>query len=148
MSAIINILVSLGVNKTVFVQMAIFLLAFLFLKHFVFTPYLAAYVERRKRTVGHADVAKEMKLEIDSLEAQYSIHAKAQNEKIKALFGEKKSQGMREATKIIEVGQASAQKTLADGKKEIDQAFGQAREDMRTLVPSIGDAMIERLMKS
>lgn len=147
MGEIINILVSLGVDKTVFYQMGIFLLAFTFLKYFIFNPYLAAYIERRKRTVGHADVAKDLKAEIDALEAQYSTEAKAQNEKIKELFAEKRSAGAKEATKIVEAGHANAQKTLAEGKKSIDSAFSQAREEMKTFVPSIGDAMVERLIR-
>lgn len=147
MSEIINILVSLGVNKTVFIQMGIFLLAFTFLKYFIFGPYLKAYIERRKRTVGHSDVAREMKAEIDALEATYSAEAKAQNEKIKELFNEKRAIGTKEATKIVETGHANAQKTLAEGKKSIDTAFGQAREEMKTFVPSIGDAMVERLTR-
>ena len=147
MGEIINILVSLGVDKTVFIQMGVFLLAFTFLKYFIFGPYLAAYIERRKRTVGHADVAKELKAEIDALEAQYSTEAKAQNEKIKELFTEKRSLGAKEAAKIVEAGHANAQKTLAEGKKSIDTAFGQAREEMKTFVPSIGDAMVERLIR-
>jgi F0F1-type ATP synthase membrane subunit b/b' len=147
MGEIINILVSLGVDKTVFIQMGVFLLAFTFLKYFIFGPYLAAYIERRKRTVGHADVAKELKAEIDALESQYSTEAKSQNEKIKELFAEKRSLGAKEATKIIEAGHANAQKTLIEGKKSIDTAFGQAREEMKTFVPSIGDAMVERLIR-
>ncbi len=147
MGEIINILVSLGVDQTVFIQMGVFLLAFTFLKYFIFGPYLAAYIERRKRTVGHADVAKELKAEIDALEAQYSTEAKSQNEKIKELFAEKRSLGAKEAAKIVEAGHANAQKTLAEGKKSIDTAFGQAREEMKTFVPSIGDAMVERLIR-
>ncbi|MCC6138460.1 MAG: ATP synthase F0 subunit B [Bdellovibrionaceae bacterium] len=128
--------------------MAIFLVAFTFLKYFIFGPYLAAYIERRKRTVGHADVAKEMNAEIASLEAEYSVAAKGLNEKIKAMFNEKKALGAKEATKIIEAGHTSAQQSLNEGKKSIDTAFGQAREEMKGFVPSIGDAMVERLIKS
>lgn len=147
MGEIINILVSLGVDKTVFIQMAVFLAAFTFLKYFIFNPYLAAYIERRKRTVGHADVAKEMKADIEYLESQYSTEAKAQHEKIKELFNAKRAEGAKEATRIVEAGHASAQKTLAEGKKAIDTAFGQAREDMKGFVPEIGNAMVERLIQ-
>jgi F0F1-type ATP synthase membrane subunit b/b' len=147
MSAIINILVSLGVDKTVFYQLAIFLVAFLFLKHFVFNPYLAAYIERRKKTVGHGEVAKEMQAEIDELEAKYSSSAKALNDKIKIVFAEKKAVGSKEAARIVEAGYNDAQKTLINGKTEIDAAFSQARSEMKTHVASIGDAMVERLLK-
>lgn len=145
MSAILDILVSLGVNKTVFIQIAVFLLAFSFLKYFVFNPYLAAYMERRERTVGHTDVAKTMGEEISAIEAEYSKEAKALNEKIKLMFAEKRAGGAQEAAKIVEKGYAEAQKTLVNGKQEIDTAYASAREEMKALVPSIGDAMVERL---
>ncbi len=145
MGEIINILVSLGVDQTVFIQMAVFLVAFTFLKYFIFNPYLAAYIERRKRTVGHADVAKEMKADIEFLESQYSTEAKAQNEKIKEVFNAKKTEGAKEATRIIETGHATAQKSLSEGKASIDTAFGQARNEMKTYVPDLGTAMVERL---
>lgn len=147
MGEIINILVSLGVDQTVFIQMAVFLAAFTFLKYFIFNPYLAAYIERRKRTVGHADVAKEMKADIEQLEGQYSTEAKAQHEKIKEVFNAKKAEGTKEAARIVEAGHANAQKTLNEGKKEIDAAFGKARDEMKTFVPEIGNAMVERLIQ-
>lgn len=147
MSAIINILVSLGVDKTVFAQLAIFLVAFLYLKHFVFSPYLAAYIERRRKTVGHNEVAKEMSAEIEKLEAEYATEAKSLNDKIKLEFAEKRAQGAKEATRIIETGFVEAQKTLIEGKGEIDAAFSQAREEMKSHVPSLGEAMVERLVR-
>ncbi|MCB9072666.1 MAG: ATP synthase F0 subunit B [Bdellovibrionaceae bacterium] len=147
MSAIINILVSLGVNKTVFYQLAIFLVAFLYLKHFVFGPYLAAYIERRKKTVGHNEVAKEMSAELEKLEADYSAEAKALNDKMRVVFAEKRAEGAKEATRIIESGFVEAQKALVEGKKEIDAEYGKAREEMKSYVPSLGDAMVERLVQ-
>ena len=62
MGAVLDILIGLGINETVYAQFAIFILAFTFLKYFIFSPYLAAYEERRKRTVGSVGVAKELQI--------------------------------------------------------------------------------------
>jgi F0F1-type ATP synthase membrane subunit b/b' len=117
MGAVVDILVALGVNKTVFAQFVIFIFAFLFLKYFIFSPYLKAYEERRKRTMGVSGVAKELQQEIDQLEGQFAKEARALNDQIKVVFEEKRVMAQKQTNEVIGAAQKSAQEKLAVGKK-------------------------------
>jgi hypothetical protein len=58
MGQVIEILTGLGINSSVFFQFGIFFIAFISMKYIVFTPYLNAYNERQKRTVGGQEEAE------------------------------------------------------------------------------------------
>jgi len=146
MQAILDILISLGVNKTVFPQAAIFLVAFIFLKFFIFSPYLKAYEERRKRTVGSAGVAKELQDEIARLESEYAVEAKSINEKIKQIFDAKNSQAQKETLGILADAQNATQAKLNEGRKAAQSAYTQAKDQLKTFVPEIGQTIKQRLL--
>ncbi len=147
MGAVLNILTGLGVNETVFAQFAIFIVAFVFLKYFIFSPYLAAYEERRRRTVGGSGVAKELQQEIDELEGQFSQEARVLNEKIKIASDEKRSKAQKETAVIVSEAQKGAQEKLALGKKDIEGAYLGAKDQLKTLVPELGQAIQQRLLE-
>jgi F0F1-type ATP synthase membrane subunit b/b' len=147
MDKILDILIALGINKTVYAQFLIFISAFIFLKYFIFSPYLAAYEERRKRTVGSAGVAKELQDEIAQLEAQFATEAKALNSQIKVVFDEKRSLAAKESSRVLGAAQKEAQEKLAMGKKEIQDAYTGAKDQLKTFVPELGQTIKQRLLE-
>lgn len=147
MGAVLDILMALGVNKTVFAQFVIFIIVFAFLKYFIFSPYLAAYEERRRRTVGSAGVAKELQEEISRLEADYSKSARSLNDQIRVAFDEKRSLAQKESQQVISAAQKTAQEKLIVGKKEMQEAYAGAKEQIKTYVPELGQAIKQRLLE-
>jgi F0F1-type ATP synthase membrane subunit b/b' len=146
MNDVLKILISLGLNETVYPQFAIFILTFIFLKVLIFKPYLNAYLERRKRTVGSQDVAKEILADIAAREAQYSKEAKDINSKIKVIFDEKRTLAQKESTAILTEAQTQAQEKLAKGKKELGDTYAKAREQIKTYIPDLGQTIKQRLL--
>ena len=146
MDAILNILKFLGMNDTIYPQFAIFIVTFVFLNHLVFKPYLNAYLERRKRTVGSQDVAKEILADIESRDAQYSKEAKEINARIKVVFDEKKTLATKESNAIIADAQSTAQEKIATGKRELSEIYSKAKDQMKSFVPEIGQAIKQRLL--
>ena len=53
-----ELLTQLGVNQTIWIQLATFFICFVFLKYFLFDPYFAAYNERKDRTLGQSELAE------------------------------------------------------------------------------------------
>jgi len=147
MHAVLEILRSLGVNETVFPQFGIFIISFLFLKIFIFSPYLAAYEERRKRTVGSQGVALELQQEIDRRESEFSREAREVNEKIKKVFDMKQTQAIKETNAIMADAQLKAQERLNAGKKEVQDAYTAAKDQLKTFVPELGQTIKQRLLE-
>lgn len=146
MNAVLDILISLGINKTVFIQFGIFIISFLFLKIFIFSPYLKAYEERRRRTVGVVGAAKELQEDLNRREAEFSEHAKILNEKIKSIFEEKRLAAQKESNALMAKAQTAAQVRLNEGKKETEDSFAKAREQLKNFVPDLGQTIKQRLM--
>ena len=147
MRAVLDILISLGVNQTVFAQFVVFLVAFIFLKYFIFSPYLRAYEERRKRTVGSAGVARELQEQIAQLESDFSKKAKALNEQIKNVFEEKRQKANKETATVVSLAQKAAQEKMTVGKKEVQQAYDEAKDQLRNLAPDLGQTIKQRLLE-
>lgn len=147
MGAVVDILVALGVNKTVFAQFVIFIFAFVFLKYFIFSPYLAAFQERRKRTMGVSGVAKELQQEIDQLEAQFSKEARALNDQIKVVFEEKRVMAQKQTAEVVGAAQKNALEKLSVGKKETEAAYVSAKEQLKTFIPELGQTIQKRLLE-
>jgi F0F1-type ATP synthase membrane subunit b/b' len=147
MGAVLDILIALGVNKTVFAQFVIFIVAFIFLKYFIFSPYLAAYEERRRRTVGVVGAGKELQQEIETLEAQFAKEARSLNDQIKVVFDEKRSKAQKESAVLISEAQKVAHEKLAHGKKETQDAYLGAKGQLKTLVPELGQTIKQRLLE-
>jgi F0F1-type ATP synthase membrane subunit b/b' len=147
MGAVLDILIALGVNKTVFAQFVIFIVAFIFLKYFIFSPYLAAYEERRRRTVGVVGAGKELQIEIESLEAQFTKQARNLNDQIKVVFDEKRAKAQKESSVILSEAQKLAQEKLTIGKKETQDAYLGAKGQLKTLVPELGQTIKQRLLE-
>lgn len=146
MQAVLDILMSLGVNETVVPQFIIFIVAFLFLKIFIFSPYLAAYEERRKRTVGSQGVANELQKEIDRRESDFAVQARQVNDKIKKIFDEKQSLALKESNAILAGAQTRAQERLNEGKKEVQSAYDQAKDQLKNFIPELGQTIKQRLL--
>lgn len=146
MNQVLDILKSLGVNETVYPQFAIFIVSFLFLKIFIFSPYLAAYEERRKRTVGSQGVTLELQQEIDRRESEFAREAKEINEKIRKVFDAKQLQATKETNAVLAEAQTKAQERLAIGKKEVQEAYTAAKDQLKTFVPDLGQTIKQRLL--
>jgi F0F1-type ATP synthase membrane subunit b/b' len=147
MRVVVDILKSLGLNETVVPQFFIFIATFIFLNYFVFNKYLAAYQERRRRTVDSKDVDNEIQTAINSREAEYSREAKEINEQIKAIYDQSKKESQEIVNKTISEAQAQHQEKIADGKKSIDAAVSAARAQLKNSVPEIGQMIKQRLLE-
>lgn len=146
MRVVADILKSLGLNETVVPQFFIFIITFIFLNYFVFNKYLAAYQERRRRTVDSKDVDGEIQTEINEKEAIYSREARQINDQIKTIFEKSKADAQDFSMKTLADAQAKHQSKIAAGKKSIDDAVAAARAQLKQSVPEISQMIKQRLL--
>lgn len=146
MKVVINILKSLGLNETVIPQFIIFIITFIFLNYFVFNKYLAAYEERRRRTVDSKDVDGELQSEIDKEEAKYAKEAKDINEQISAVFETRRKEAQAYSQSAMATAHTEQQQKLTTGKQSIEDAVATARAQLKSSVTEIGQLIKQRLL--
>ena len=139
LNKVVEILTSLGINSTFFYQIAIFFIAYMGMSNIVFKPYLLAYNERQRRTVGSKKEAESLNAEADKIEKDYVREARELNDKIKNLFGDMQAKATKEKAQIIEAARSQAEANMKTGRDSIEQAMSEARGSMQTHITEISE---------
>lgn len=147
MSQVIDILVSLGIDKTFFYQFVIFGIAFISMYIIAFRPYIAAYDERLRRTVGGQEEAENLLAEAAEKERAYKEEAKKLNVQIKAIFSEKNEQAKSEVEEILKEAKTHAESEVEAARKELEVSVLQARKEMESFIPSISENIQNKFVR-
>ncbi len=132
-----EILLQLGANKTAFIQFVLFVVSIGFLTIYVYGPYFKAYDERLKRTKGADTVAKEAADEAKNLALIFQTKARETNEKIKNIFDLKKTEASKLSTDILSDAKATAEKSTAAARTDIENQKSKAQADVQALATEI-----------
>lgn len=146
MSQVIEILRSLGINDTVFFQFGIFFIAYISMSYIVFKPYLRAYEERVKRTIGGQEDAAMLLYQADEKEAIYKEEAKKLNAEIRTIFSERNNQAKKEVEEILTEAKGLAEAESEAAKKELELSVSQARKEMENFIPEISQNIQKKFM--
>lgn len=141
-----EIFTSLGLNSTLFVQMAIFLVVFVVLKQVLFGPYFAAFHERRNRTVGQTEAAERYVSEARKLEEQYAAKAQAINEQFKAIYDKTRGEATKEYDRVVQDARARNKQTVDQARTTIQKEIVAARSTMSSDVPAVSQLIMGKLL--
>ncbi len=147
MSQVIEILTSLGIDTTVFHQFAVFFLAYISMNFIVFKPYMAAYNERIKRTVGGQEYGEKLLAEAEEKEEAYKKTARDLNLKIREVFSAWNDKAKAEGDQIIEAAKKEADADLKQAQKQLEDTVAQVRKEMEGLIPSISENIQNKIMR-
>ncbi len=132
-----EILLQLGANETAFIQFLIFVLSISFLTVYVYGPYFKANDERNKRTKGADVVAKEAADEAKNLALIYQSKARENNEKIKSVFDNKKTEATKITTDLLLEAKTTAEKNTQAARLDIENQKNKAQSEIQTLATEI-----------
>jgi len=147
MDQVIKILTSLGIDNTLYYQFGIFFFAFLSMKFIVFGPYLKAYNERMKRTVGGQEEAEALLNQAEAKENEYSQEAKKLNGQIKDLFTEQNVKAKKEVEQIMAVAKKEADSETEAARKELEESVSAVRREMENHIPSISEDIRKKFVR-
>jgi F-type H+-transporting ATPase subunit b len=148
MADIENILVALGINSTLWIQLGIFVFVFLYLNSFVFKPYFAAYLERQNRTMGNQEKAEQIYAQTRELEALYQRKMRGLTADIKAIYDKARSEATIEQEKLYAEAREKAKMTLESARNKIESEYNKAREELMRQAPELSRTISVRLLKN
>ncbi len=140
-----EILNSLGVNGTLWIQLGCFLISYVALTQLILKPYLAALREREKRTVGNEESAVRMLEETNHLYGQYEKKARSINAEMKAQYDQTRAKAVAEHDRLVEAARADANKLLESARAKITTEIQSARKTLSAEVPAISAAIATKL---
>lgn len=141
-----GLLMSLGVNQTLFFQLGIFIAVFVVLKYVLFVPYFAAFNKRTEATLGQTELAERYMSETKSLEEEFAQKAQAANEKFRAVYDQIRGETVKEYDRLVTDARGRA-KTLTDGaRKKIETDVQAAKLQLAKEVPGVSQLIVQKLI--
>ena len=140
-----QILSSLGVNSTIWLQLACFLISYVALTQLVLKPYLAAYNERQGRTVGNEEKAVRLLEETNEIQSAYADKVRAINSETKAIYDASRTKALKEAETSLAGARGEAATLLDTARSTISTEIQTARKTLSADVPAIGATIASKL---
>ena len=141
-----DIIKTLGIDSTVFVQLILFLIAYLASTKLVFEPYLKILNERKKRTVGSQEEVNHILAQTDQIGGKYEAHARHVNDKIKEIFDKARMDANKRYDTIVTAAKTQAEKFLKEGADKINKEVIEAKKSIETEIPVIGAMVVNKML--
>ena len=140
------ILQSIGLNQTLFIQFAIFLVTYLFVSRVLFKPYNKAYEERVRKTEGNQNLAEQAIEETKTLELEYEQKARSINKEFKSIYDASKTAALHEYDRLVSEARESAKKTIEANRKKISNELEKAKNDLAKEIPTVSQTIVSKLI--
>ena len=139
-----EILRSLGVDSTLFIQLACFLVSYLAISQLVLKPYMRALHERENRTVGSEESSVRLIEEANELHAAYEKKARSIHTEIKAYYDQSRTAAMKESEQVISASRELAATELEKARALIAAEIQRARQTLSSEIPSVSAAIASK----
>ncbi len=146
MQIVLSLLSALGVNQTIWIQLACFLVSYLALTQLIFKPYMKAYHERENRTVGNEESAIRIIEEAQELTHNYEKKARELNSEIKHLYDLKRSEAMKDYEAFIKTARENSTAAIEVARDKISHEVEAARKKLVSEIPAVSSAIASRLV--
>lgn len=148
MDTALSLIQSLGINTTVWIQLAIFLVSFIILNYLVFRPYFRAHFERHARTEGGREGTSQVLQSNQLLQSEYEQKARTTNDKIRLVFEKAKSDALLEQTNVLNRAREGAHNQLRISREKLEKELQLARQQLTQEVREIGLIIANKLIGS
>jgi len=141
----VEILRQLGVDSTLWVHLACFLVSYFALYFLILKPYLAAFIEREKRTVGSEEAAVRLVEEANDLQTQLALKSRELNAQMKAFYDEARATAQKQSDEIVGRARTQAAALLQQNRDQISSEVAKAQKTLQAEIPSVGAAIASKL---
>jgi F-type H+-transporting ATPase subunit b len=141
-----DLLVQLGVNNTLGIQMAMFLVTFVVLKYFLFAPYYAAFNERKERTEGKTELAERFVSEARELEDRYQVKAQEANDRFREIYDRARTDAVKEYDRLLNEARAKNKAVIEDSNKKIEKDMAVVRTQLASEITGVSQLMVQKLI--
>ncbi|MCA2961846.1 MAG: hypothetical protein IOD12_16470 [Silvanigrellales bacterium] len=131
--------------KILVIQGVIFIGALASANHFIIKPALRLHNERRKRTSGAVDGARNLELRAEALETAYETELKARNEEARNLRLSEVLAGQAEAESILSQAHHAARDHVESIQTKLDATVKEERARLPALVDSVAESILKQL---
>lgn len=140
-----ELLKALGVDSTLWVHLACFIVSYLALTNLILKPYGKALRERESRTVGSEETAVKLVGEANELQSEYEKKARAINVEIKSFYDQSRTTASKDYERLVEVARGEAAKVLETSRAHISTEVQAARRTLSAEAPAVAATIASKL---
>ncbi len=141
-----ELLNALGVNSTVFVQFAVFLVTYVIVSKILFWPYFRAFEMRTQLTVGRSAEAEKIQAETANLQTEYETVAKDLSSKIRTVYEAKRKAAQRDSDALIQTARQESKATLDSFRAQLKAQDLELRAQLDKQVQGVAATISSKLL--
>lgn len=141
-----EILNALGVNETIFIQLAVFLVAYVFLANLLFKPYYNAFIQRKDRTVGRTDTAERYLKEAKELQTEFENKARELNSKYKIIYDQSRAEALKEYDTVVTSARNESKEWIESHREKLQQEIRKVQSEISAEVKGVSKLIQSRLL--
>lgn len=135
-----------GLNASLFVQLAVFLVTYFFLKTFLFQPYLKAFIRRSEMTDMSQTTASHVVTENRDLTHQFEQKARALNDRIARIWDGARQEGQKQYDQTIQGARGNAEAQMMKSRAELQAQVQTVRSTLSQEIPSMTGMIVDKLL--
>ncbi|PIU00547.1 MAG: hypothetical protein COT74_04145 [Bdellovibrionales bacterium CG10_big_fil_rev_8_21_14_0_10_45_34] len=143
-----SILKTLGIDSTLWIQLASFLVGFLSLYYLIFKPYMKALLSWESQTVGGEDTANSVEAKAVEVELAFAQTSLKVRQKINEIFEEKRKEGLVKQTEILTKARAEANAKAELFKTDLTVSVQKVQKELDQAIPQLTEQICNHLMNS
>jgi len=137
----------LSIDKTLIIQLVIFVSAIFVLNNLLFKPLLNLQSKREQLTTGTSSEAKELKLKAEETINEYNNKINEARIQVQEERNNIRKQAQTSASEIIEISRNESQHVLEDAKARIYEDTENIKEQIKPEIETIAKDVAARLLK-
>lgn len=143
-----DLLTAIGVNHTIFYQLAIFVVTYLLLKPIAVDPYFRLYLKRVEKTEGNSEIAVQAMSEFKQLEQQYNSLVLKNYRSFQESFEAEAQQVKKDFLSREEQIKAKFEERKLNFERQLESEVQKTKSDLAVIADDLGSAVYQKVMES
>lgn len=141
-----DLLIQLGVNETLAIQLVMFLIMYVVLKYMLFEPYYAAFNERKERTEGQTELAERFVTEARELEEHFNEKAQEANDRFREIYDKSRVEAVKEYDRLVNEARTKSKAAIEAAAAKIHQEMNVVRAQLSAETAGVSQLMVQKLI--
>ncbi len=141
-----EIFTKLGIDSTLFIQIAIFLVVYSIMHFLVFKPLFELYKHRETLVLGNQEDKEQKLAEIKKIKDEYESKLRKLHGQIQGIFIEVKSEATEDCSEKLLEAKRQVKNTITETRKQRQLEQQDTKEKLEKGIPQLASMAIDKIL--
>ncbi len=142
-----TVLQQLGINSSIWVQLALFIVAFLILHLFFFTPMMKYLKKREEKTTLLAEQIKEVQIKFEEKQTAYKTEKANLYREVTGILNGYRKQAEGAHHQLVNDGKTKSLETLTQGRTAFMKEYEQVKKELILRINEAETSLVKTLWR-